>query len=60
MIDRDARRQAAVALRRLDWLRQEGFEDLDGASARLGEQWFAACKVVMKARMVPRLKLVEQ
>lgn len=50
----------AIVLRRMDWLQEDGFEDLDSACDRLGEEWTNACKAVMKARTKARIKLVEK
>lgn len=49
----------AIVMRRMDWLQEDGFEDLDAACDRLGEPWLAACKVVTTARTTARLKVVE-
>lgn len=50
----------AIVLRRMDWLHEDGFEDLDAACERLGEEWLAACKRVIKARAAARLRVVEK
>ena len=50
----------AIVLRRIDWLREDGFSDLDAASDLLGAEWLHACKVVVKERNAARIKLVEE
>ena len=50
----------AIVLRRTDWLLAGGFEDLADACDRLGEQWLAACQLVIKQRSAARLRLVEE
>ena len=49
----------AIVLRRMDWLHEDGFENLDAACDRLGDEWHDACKVVVKQRTTARLRLVE-
>jgi hypothetical protein len=50
----------AVVLRRIDWLREDGFENLDAACDRLGEDWTHACQAVIKMRTAARLRVVEK
>ena len=43
----------------MDWLHEDGFDDLDAACDRLGAEWLDACKLVIKQRMAARLRVVE-
>jgi hypothetical protein len=49
----------AIVLRRMDWLQEDGFQDLEAARDRLGAEWVDACNVVMKQRTAARLRIVE-
>ena len=49
----------AIVLRRMDWLREDGFENLEEAFARLGDEWERACAALIKKRTAARLRIVE-
>jgi hypothetical protein len=50
----------AIVLRRMDWLQEDGFENLDAAYKLLGEDWTHACVAVIKMRTAARLRVVEK
>ncbi len=49
----------AIVLRRMDWLREGGFQDADAARDRLGDDWALACQAVIRMRAAARLRVVE-
>jgi hypothetical protein len=50
----------AIVLSRMDWLQEDGFENLDDARDRLGDEWADACQAVIKLRTAARLRVVEK